>query len=391
MISKSKTLIKLIIFYIIDLIIFPSKEKKPKSLLLIRLDAIGDYVLFRNYIEVLKKSTKYKDYSITLLGNSAWKGISEELDNEYIGNYIWINRERFIKDFSYRYKKLRKITSQGYDIVLSPVYSREYFMEDTIVKLIRANQKIGSIGDLTNIKKWRKKISNKFYTKLIPANDQIIFEFQRNKEFFQYLLDEFIDIEKPMIDPVSSMQKFSLPTNYIVLFIGASAKYKTWNLENFVEVATYIHEHHGCQIVICGGPKEREESERFVKLFKKRAFNFVGKTTLSELSAILSNAKLLVSNETGAVHIAVAVNTYVLVLSNGNHYGRFHPYPKEITDRYTVVYPPAIEEQAYDHNELAVLCGKSSDLDINDIVPKRVLKEIDRILLSYETRDVDGQ
>lgn len=80
MTSKLKTLIKLIIYFVIELFIKPSKEIQPKSLLLIRLDAICDYVLFRNYIELLKTSEKYKDYSITLLGNIAWKNLCEELD-----------------------------------------------------------------------------------------------------------------------------------------------------------------------------------------------------------------------------------------------------------------------------------------------------------------------
>ena len=99
MLSKLKAAIKLIIYYFINTRINRSKEIKPKSLLLIRLDAIGDYVLFRNYIEILKKSEKYKDFNITLLGNSAWKSLSEELDGEYIDKFIWLDRYKFNKDF----------------------------------------------------------------------------------------------------------------------------------------------------------------------------------------------------------------------------------------------------------------------------------------------------
>lgn len=108
MISKLKTLIKIHYLFCYRLFfIKSSKEIKPKSLLLIRLDAIGDYVLFRNFIEVLKKSEKYKDYSITLLGNIAWKNLQEELDGEFIDNFIWLDRDRFNKDFLYRYQKLQ--------------------------------------------------------------------------------------------------------------------------------------------------------------------------------------------------------------------------------------------------------------------------------------------
>ena len=84
MISKLKTVIKITIYRIVDLFIKPTKKITINSILLIRLDHIGDYVLFRNYIELIKNSNKYKNYSITLLGNSVWKDFSEELDNKYI-------------------------------------------------------------------------------------------------------------------------------------------------------------------------------------------------------------------------------------------------------------------------------------------------------------------
>ena len=54
MISKLKTVFKIVIYRFVDLFIIPSKKIKPKSLLLVRLDGIGDYVLFRNFIEILK-------------------------------------------------------------------------------------------------------------------------------------------------------------------------------------------------------------------------------------------------------------------------------------------------------------------------------------------------
>ena len=101
MISNLKKLIKLLIFSLINLCISPSKEIKQKSLLLIRLDAIGDYVLFRNFIKLLKKTHKYNDYKITLLGNIVWKNLSKELDYEYVDKFIWLDRNKFHKDLIY--------------------------------------------------------------------------------------------------------------------------------------------------------------------------------------------------------------------------------------------------------------------------------------------------
>lgn len=386
MISKLKTALKLIIYYLIDLLIKPSKEIKPKSLLLIRLDAIGDYILFRNYIEVLKKNEKYKDYSITLLGNSVWKSLSEELDSEYIDEFIWIDRNKFSKNFVYRYKKLKEIISKGYEIVLAPVYSREFFFTDNIVKLIYAKEKIGSIGDLSNIKKWQKKISDKYYTTLIPAKDEIIFEFIRNKEFFENLLKIKLDIKKPTIKLKDKSLPFDLPSRYAILFIGASANYRKWNIQGFAKVGTWLKERYGYEIVLCGGPSDKNDAVEFRKYFYGEYLDLVGKTSLVELLHVIYNGNLMISNETSAPHFAVALEmTNVFVIYNGNHYGRFTPYPKEVSENYHVIYHPEIEKDLDDYKKLSNIYGYVSRLDINEISVDMVIHKIQEVLNGNDT------
>ena len=82
MTKKIKSLIKYILYYVINLCVFPSKKIAKNSILLIRLNAIGDYVLFRNFIEILKRSDKYEDFHITLLANCVWQDLALELDQD---------------------------------------------------------------------------------------------------------------------------------------------------------------------------------------------------------------------------------------------------------------------------------------------------------------------
>ena len=96
---------KLFIYLPVDLLIFlrnsinnaahnkrsktsQAKNLPAKRIVLFRHDGIGDYVLFRNFIEVFKKSLKFVDYKITLLGNSAWKDLAEFLDKDFIDEFI---------------------------------------------------------------------------------------------------------------------------------------------------------------------------------------------------------------------------------------------------------------------------------------------------------------
>jgi len=388
MLSKLKTLIKFaihfavfVIFFAIDLFIKPSKEIKTKSLLLIRLDAIGDYVLFRNFIEILKKEERYKGYKITLLGNSAWKSLSEEFDCEFIDKFIWLDRNKFVKNFVYRFKKLKEIVSYGYEIVLNPRYSREFFVDDNIVKLVSAKEKIGSIGDLSNIKRWQKKISDKYYDTLIPAKDEIMFEFYRNKEFFENLLDTKIDIKRPHIDLKPKELPFELPQKYAILFIGASADFRKWSVKNFAEVGMWLKDNYGYEIVLCGGPRDKKDSLEFDRYFYGDYLDLVGKDSLVELLHIVYNGNLMLSNETSAPHFAVALEMRnIFVISNGNHYGRFTPYPKDMAPNYHVIYHPEIEKDLDNYKKLSNSYGYGSDLDINEISVENVINKIKRVL-----------
>lgn len=381
MLSNIKQFIKFFVYSLLNRLIFSDKKISSKSLLLIRLDAIGDYVLFRNFIEILKKSEQYKNYKITLLGNSAWKNLSEELDSDFLNTCIWLDKNKFNKNLIYRYRKLKEITSKGYEIVLSPTYSREFFYADTIVSLINASKKIGSIGDLSNIQKWQKKISDKYYTKLIPAQHELIFEFYRNREFFENFLDIKIEIKQPTIRLKPNNLLFELPEKYAILFIGASSKFRKWNMEKFAEVGKYLKLTYGYKIVLCGATSDNRNAITFKESFGDDFINLVGKTSLLELLYVIYNGNLMIANETSAPHFAVALGIQnIFVIYNGNYYGRFTPYPKEMAPNYHVIYHPKIEKDLDHYQKLSNSYGFAGDLNISEISVKSVIKKISEVL-----------
>jgi len=374
-----KQLIKYLILSIVNLLVKKKSTVQPKTILLIRLDAIGDYVLFRNFIEILKN--QYPDYKITLVGNIAWKTIAEEFDTKFIHNFIWINRNKFEKNPIYRYKTLQKITNQGYEIVINPTFSRTFFSDDSIVKTVSAKEKIGSVGDLSNIKIWQKNISDKYYTKLISAKQNIMFEFDRNREFIENLFDKKINIQKPHLELEDINLQIELPQKYAVLFIGASAKFRKWNIANFVEIGKFLKENYNYDILVCGGPTDLDEVTKFKELAKYNYLDLVGKTSLIELLYIIYNGNLMVTNETSAPHFAVSLEmTNIFVVSNGNHFGRFTPYPKEILQGYYPIYHPEIEIDLDDYKKLSHSYGFGSQLNINEISIKQVKEKIGGII-----------
>ena len=64
------------LLYVIDfLFITGNVKRKDKTLLIVKTDGIGDYVLFRNFLGIIRSSDKFKDFKITLLGDGIDSGI----------------------------------------------------------------------------------------------------------------------------------------------------------------------------------------------------------------------------------------------------------------------------------------------------------------------------
>jgi ADP-heptose:LPS heptosyltransferase len=381
--ARIKRIVKNICFYCLDFFVPAARIIEDKSLLLLRLDGVGDYILFRNFIEVLLTSEYYGGYRITLVGNILWKNLAESFDGQFVENFIWIDKSEFTSSFLYRYHKLKEIASRGYSVVINPVYSRVFFDGDSIVKRVNSPVKIGSEGDLSNINSWLKKIGDRYYTRLIPVTNKIIFEFYRNREFFSDLLDRKVGIHKPalkkdiFLDP-GQPRVDGLPEQFALFFIGCGAEFRRWPIGHFAKLGRHLKRECSLDIVICGGTDDIDRSADFLEFFDDDCLNLVGRLSLTEFANILSRADIVVSNETFVPHMAVALDVKnVFVVSNGNHYKRFSPYPDEMTENYHVVYPPQIEENRNNFDYLCNTYGNGSSLNIGDVSVENLIKVID--------------
>ena len=112
--------------------------------------------------------------------------------------------------------------------------------------------------------------------------------------------------------------------------------------------------------------------------FENNAIDLTGKTSLTELVYIISRAKLLVSNDTSAVHIAASTSTPTICVSNGNTFGRFTSYPKEIFDKIEYVYPDKVDKDAAENNFDKFSFGSKINIDI--IKAEKVKENIKKLL-----------
>lgn len=100
----------------------------------------------------------------------------------------------------------------------------------------------------------------------------------------------------------------------VVLCPGGNWDPKRWPKENFAKLADLLVEKTGAKIVIPGANKDLRLAEDIKKMMKHQPVIACGRTNLKELGALLERASLVIANDTGPMHLAVAMKTKVIAL-----------------------------------------------------------------------------
>ncbi|HEV3121614.1 MAG TPA: glycosyltransferase family 9 protein, partial [Isosphaeraceae bacterium] len=99
----------------------------------------------------------------------------------------------------------------------------------------------------------------------------------------------------------------------LVLNMGARWPTKRWPPEHFAVIARRALARYGVSLVVVGAPEDRPTVDRFRELAPELCFlDLCGRTRLPQLAAILAEADLVVSNDTGPLHIATAAGARVV-------------------------------------------------------------------------------
>jgi heptosyltransferase I len=109
---------------------------------------------------------------------------------------------------------------------------------------------------------------------------------------------------------------------YAVLVPGARWKTKIWPAENFGKVASMLP----LGSVIVGAGADRAIADTVVLHSGKKACSLAGETNLKELIAIMRHAEVVITNDSGPMHIAAALNIPVIAIFGPTSPKRTGPY-----------------------------------------------------------------
>ncbi len=324
----------------------PRSKPLRKKILIVRVDEIGDYMLWRPFWTELSSFYKAQDFDIHFCGNQSWKSLFDTLDQNGAALTWWMDKQKFKTKMGYRVRFLRDLYRENYHTVINPTFSRDNRFDDSIVKSCKAKERIGMLANHENLRSYEHGYDRGLYTKIFEHTDRPIFEWERNRLFTAFVIGRNVSAFDTKID-FGLLPSLSVPVagDYFVIFPGSRSAARIWPAENFAKVASHLFNQYGWTAVIAGTKNDQPYIDAFRSLYNYPFVNMAGKTSLPQMLTLLQKAKCLISVDTGSVHLATAVNCPVFGVFNGSQYKRFAPYPKSLAPSFHAIYPDDVEKE----------------------------------------------
>jgi ADP-heptose:LPS heptosyltransferase len=132
-----------------------------------------------------------------------------------------------------------------------------------------------------------------------------------NRNFFF----SYTNYEKTKLFEKLKSEKINITDNYIIIHPGSKGSAKDWSVENFKDYINLFLDEFGDFFVILTGTEEEKKiiSEIISSVRQKNSvINLAEKLNLRELMIVIDNSKLFISNSTGPIHIAGALNKNII-------------------------------------------------------------------------------
>jgi len=162
------------------------------------------------------------------------------------------------------------------------------------------------------------------------------------------------------------------PRPWLTMAVGARWLTKRWPPEHFAELARRAQERAGGTLVLVGAPEEVNLAEQTAQLYSGKVLQLAGATTLPQLTAILACADVMVSNDTGPLHLAAALGRPVVAPYTCTRAGLTGPYSPSAT---------AIQTRVWCAGSLQRRCSRMECM--RELTPDRLWPSLEGILMQW--------
>ncbi len=352
----------------------PTCQPVHNKLLIIRLDDIGDYILWRNSLRFYKTSLKWNRYQIVLLGNKAWKSIFDYIDNSAVDKSIWVDKSEYLANETYRFEIWKQLRAEGFETVICPTKIRTPLFDDICTLATGSLNTFGTKSTCAELK--MNAFSDKIY-KHLYQNNKVYHEFFFNQDFANWCCQTNYHLKRPEID-LSLLRPVA--NDYILCYIGASRKSRRLPVKTWIQLIELVKKSYDKKIILAGGPAEQTLSQQIV--LATQVDNITGKVSLAEMTTYTAFAAAVITGDTMEAHLAVSCKKPTVIFANGNTFARFSAYKEAGIQTVETVYAKPFLKAWKKKNYVLFLNYVAVTNDITTITAEDIMQALQKVYVA---------
>ena len=317
----------------------PGKVEK-RSVTIVFMAALGDFLVMCSAVDALAK----QGYKITLICKES------AVNREIVKETGLFQNVVFLKDgLVSRVKNLGILRGIRTELVVALPLGR-HILPDLYMLAVRAHRRLAPDTMLDCGSEQLKKLVDGRVDDLIPVTKTL--ELERYQEFFARA-----DLFEQELFPYALPKQWENPKRKrLAVFPGAGGgREKCWPPERFAQVIELmLTQKRVDEVLLLGAGQEDEHLAEtiFSQLSEQSGVrNLCGQTTISDTLNLIRKSSLVLANDSGSAHMAIASGTPTVVIAGGWQYGRFYPNPRlDPKHRVVIADPSALS---------CIPCGKS--------------------------------
>jgi ADP-heptose:LPS heptosyltransferase len=314
----------------------PIEAQSLRRILIVRLDEIGDMVMFSPFLRNLRRIAP--EAHITLVVKPAVSNLVENcpyVDEVLVFDQGVDRRLRLfvlpVRAFVFGRKRLGR---KGYDLAILPRWDSDYYYAAFVAFWSGARRRLGYSE---HCHKHKEKVNAGFDRLLthVVQDTEIRHETERGEKLLNLMQStEWNNSQEVWL----TEQDHAFAEHFLAehgvakgdLLVGMApagghSALKQWPLENFAAIGRWLQTERGATIVIVGGPGDAPLAAELQACLPGRVINAAGKTGLRELGAILTRCGAYLGNDSGPTHIASAAGLPLIALFGSSCRHRFAP------------------------------------------------------------------
>lgn len=311
------------------------QRKRNSVVLLVKCDALGDFVLTMPYIKGVMESEWCKGRRLVIATNAAHKQLLNIIGGIDPVEVIDIKADKMHANPIYRMKKLLTIRKLAPEVIINAMCGQLAFVDYSIVRIANPKIAFSAKAEAINVLPRKARVRfignilcrrmNRAYTKSFDIG-QNRHETQRLREFFASL--GIAPLWSPEVNHIPRYFRDDGMKKYAVIAPGSLIPQKSWRAEHFSEIGGILYSAYSMIPVLIGVKVDRPIGEGILGCASRAPWiNLIGDTNLDDLVSIIAHSSIVVCNDSASLHIAMQLNIPTVCICGGGQFGRFVPYP----------------------------------------------------------------